>query len=115
MTDGVTPLVVPDAKKTRASGVWGGALFDRRWMTRRARARVGQQKGSPLRPSLMTSLGMPFFWVVKVREAERAWRSSSSVAVSRLRRVGPTKSWTSPRVKGVVSDGESVYSPGRRR
>ena len=25
------------------------------------------------------------------------------------------KSWTSPRVKGVVSDGESVYSPGRRR
>jgi len=30
-------------------------------------------------------------------------------------RVGPMKSWTSPRVKGVVSDGESVYSPGRRR
>lgn len=25
------------------------------------------------------------------------------------------KSWTSPRVKGVVSDLESVYSPGRRR
>ena len=63
----------------------------------------------------MTSFGTPFFWVVKVREADRAMRISLSEAVSRLMRVGPMKSWTSPRVKGEVSDGESVYSPGRRR
>jgi hypothetical protein len=37
-----------------------------------------------------------------VREADRAMRISLSEAVSRLMRVGPMKSWTSPRVKGVV-------------
>ena len=61
----------------------------------------------------MTSPRTPFFWVVKVREANRARRSSDSGAVSKGRRVSPMKSWTSSRRKGSPS--LSVYSPGRRR
>ncbi len=114
MSDGVTERG-PEVVKARASGVERGAAFARRCRTRRTMARVGQQNGWPVRPSLMTSPGTPFFCCVNVSDAEVARRSSSSEDKMRSRRRGPTKSWTSPRVKGVVSELESVYSPGLRR
>jgi hypothetical protein len=52
---------------------------------------------------------------VKVRVAKVAAWSWVVGAVKMSRRVSPTKSWTSSKRKGEVSEGASEYSPGRRR
>ena len=114
MSDGVVLCHRP-FEKYRERGVAGGAACVRRCMTRVAMIFTGHRKGLPLRPRPMTSPRTPFFWLVNSRVAKVARRRSASVDVKRLRRRWPTKSWTSEDVKGVVSEGEDVYSPGRRR
>jgi hypothetical protein len=63
----------------------------------------------------MTSPRTPFFWVVKVYVVKVEALSSDGEARRRSSRCHPMNSWTSPRVKGVVSELLPVYSPGRRR
>ena len=92
MEDGVTCCIVAPLK-TRLKGVVGGALALRRWMIRRAIAITGHRNGSPVRPSRMTSLGMPFFCVVKVSETDvDVWRSSASEASCKSNLLSPIES-----------------------
>ena len=100
---------------TRANGVVSGARARRRWSMRRSMARTGQSWLQPLRERPMTSPRTPFFWLVNVREAKVVDCMFAMDAVVMFRRCSPMKSCTSHIRKGLVSDGESVYSPGRRR
>jgi len=85
-------------------------------MTRRTIAFTGHITASPLHARPMTSPCTPFFWVVKVSDANRACLRRESGSVSKFRRVSPMKSCTFSRRNGClsVSPSLSVYSPGRR-
>ena len=82
---------------------------------RRPRARTGQRSGAPLGAWPTTSPLTAFFCLSKVREAKVQERICASVAVLRVRRRCPLKSWTSLNSNGVDSEGLMAYSPGRRR
>ena len=72
-------------------------------------------RGSLIRPILITSFSAPFFCVVNASNTSLVRCSSESDVVVRFNCLIPTESWTSPRMKGMVSDLESVDFPGRRR
>ncbi len=63
----------------------------------------------------MTSPRTPFFWRSKVRVPKVAHSKSQSGDCRRQSRRVPMSNCTWCNAKGCVSDGDAVYSPGRRR
>jgi len=114
MSDDVTLCAVL-FKKHRDNGVFAGALLVQRWMSLRAKAQTGHTIGSPEVLKPITSPLTPFFWVSKVRDAKVAALSSWSVAFTRSKRRGLTKSCTELKVNGCESLLASVYLPAGRR
>ena len=112
---GVTFNQLPRGDLNRARGVSFGTSCCLRCITRRHKASLGHNSGSPVAPWLIFSPCTPFFWVAKVRITKVAAARSLSVAISVSNTVRPTLKVTSDSQNGELSDLVPVYSPGRRR
>ena len=95
-------------------GVEGSTPLALRWRIRQSRAALGGSSGSPEAFWPIFSPLTPFFCVVILIVTKvAAWRSAPvAVAANKLQ---PQLKVMSSRRKGVLSDLDPVYSPGRRR
>ena len=96
-------------------GVAGGVLCWCRCMIRSEMHWMRHRVGLPLHPKPITSPRMLFFWLVSSNVTNVACRRVVDGVVTMHMYVVPMNNWTSEMVKGVLSDGEEVYSPGQSK